>query len=61
LSEESAELWIILEKIALLWRYFHQPVDNFDSVFKEAYEKSYKPFIDVLEKYPAIKVTLHYS
>lgn len=41
--------------------HFHQPVDNFDSVFKEAYEKSYKPFIDVLENYPAIKVTLHYS
>jgi len=41
--------------------HFHQPVDNFDSVFKEAYEKSYKPFIDVLEKYPNIKVTLHYS
>lgn len=41
--------------------HFHQPVDNFDHVFKEAYEKSYRPFIDVLEKYPAIKVTLHYS
>ena len=40
--------------------HFHQPVDNFDSVFKEAYEKSYKPFIDVLENFPAIKVTLHY-
>ena len=41
--------------------HFHQPVDNFDSVFKEAYEKSYKPFIDVLENFPDIKVTLHYS
>ena len=41
--------------------HFHQPVDNFESVFKEAYEKSYKPFIDVLENYPDIKVTLHYS
>lgn len=41
--------------------HFHQPVDNFDSVFKEAYEKSYKPFIDVLENFPNIKVTLHYS
>jgi len=41
--------------------HFHQPVDNFDHVFKEAYEKSYRPFIDVLERYPEIKVTLHYS
>ncbi len=41
--------------------HFHQPVDNFDHVFMEAYEKSYRPFIDVLEKYPHIRVTLHYS
>ena len=41
--------------------HFHQPVDNFDHVFNEAYEKSYRPFIDVLERYPAIRVTLHYS
>ena len=41
--------------------HFHQPVDNFDHVFKDAYEKSYKPFIDTLEQYPEIKVTLHYS
>lgn len=41
--------------------HFHQPVDNFDHVFKEAYDKCYGPFIDVLEKYPDIKVTLHYS
>ncbi len=41
--------------------HFHQPVDNFDHVFKEAYEKSYSPFIDVLERYPEMKVSLHYS
>ncbi|MBI5406922.1 MAG: DUF1926 domain-containing protein [Nitrospirae bacterium] len=41
--------------------HFHQPVDNFDHVFKEAYEKSYRPFIDVLERFPQIRVTLHYS
>ncbi|MBI5193025.1 MAG: DUF1926 domain-containing protein [Nitrospirae bacterium] len=41
--------------------HFHQPVDNFDHVFMEAYEKSYKPFIDVLEKFPKIRLTLHYS
>lgn len=41
--------------------HFHQPVGNFDHVFREAYEKSYRPFIDVLEKYPNIRLTLHYS
>jgi len=41
--------------------HFHQPVDNFDHVFKEAYEKSYRPFIDILERFPQIRVTLHYS
>ena len=39
----------------------HQPVGNFDHVFKDAYEKAYRPFLDVLERYPDIKVTHHYS
>lgn len=39
----------------------HQPVGNFDFVFAEAYEKSYKPFIEVLERYPAVRFTLHYT
>jgi 4-alpha-glucanotransferase len=39
----------------------HQPVGNFDWVFKEAYDKSYLPFLEVLEKHPKIKVALHYS
>lgn len=39
----------------------HQPVGNFDFVFREAYEKSYVPFIDVLERFPAVRVTLHYT
>lgn len=39
----------------------HQPVGNFDGVFKEAYDKSYLPFIKALEKHPKIKVALHYS
>lgn len=39
----------------------HQPVGNFDFVFQEAYDKSYKPFIDVLEKFPHVHVTLHYT
>ena len=39
----------------------HQPVGNFGFVFKEAYEKSYRPFVEVLERYPAVKTTLHYT
>ena len=39
----------------------HQPVGNFDFVFESAYNLSYKPFIDVLEKYPLVKCTLHYT
>jgi len=39
----------------------HQPVGNFDYVFEEAFQKSYKPFIDVLERYPSIAMSLHFS
>ena len=39
----------------------HQPTGNFDSVFESAFEKSYKPFIDTLEKFPDIKMTFHFS
>jgi len=39
----------------------HQPCDNFGWVFEDAYNKSYKPFIDVLEKYPSVNIAMHYS
>jgi len=39
----------------------HQPIGNFDFVFQEAYEKSYLPFLEVLEKFPSIKVAIHFS
>ncbi|MBS4029341.1 MAG: DUF1926 domain-containing protein [Ignavibacteriales bacterium] len=39
----------------------HQPVGNFGEVFEEAYAKSYKPFLTTLDKFPTIKVSLHYS
>ncbi|MGB2869252.1 MAG: alpha-amylase/4-alpha-glucanotransferase domain-containing protein [Bacteroidota bacterium] len=39
----------------------HQPIGNFDSVFKEAFDRGYQPFISLLEKHPSIKVALHYS
>ena len=39
----------------------HQPVGNFDFVAEEAYRKSYLPFIELLERHPRIRVTLHYT
>ncbi|MBI3866270.1 MAG: DUF1926 domain-containing protein [Planctomycetia bacterium] len=39
----------------------HQPIGNFDGVFEAAYQDSYWPFLDVLEKHPEIPVALHTS
>lgn len=39
----------------------HQPVGNFEGVFKEAFERCYLPFIQILEKHPKIRLTLHYT
>jgi alpha-amylase len=39
----------------------HQPVGNFDDVFDRAYEKSYKPLIELLKVNPNLSVSLHYS
>jgi len=39
----------------------HQPVGNFDGVFEAAEAESYSPFLDVLEQYPEIPISLHLS
>lgn len=39
----------------------HQPVGNFDFVFKENYNKAYLPFLEVLEQHPKIRISLHQS
>ncbi len=39
----------------------HQPVGNFDHVFEQAYQDSYKPFLDVFEPYQSLKMGLHTS
>ena len=39
----------------------HQPVGNFDDVFEAAFRNSYLPFLEVLERYPAIPFALHTS
>ncbi len=39
----------------------HQPAGNFDSVFEQVYQQSYLPFLEQLEKHPAVRLGLHYS
>ncbi len=39
----------------------HQPIGNFDDVFEQAYQDSYKPFLDLFESYPSLKIGLHTS
>jgi 4-alpha-glucanotransferase len=39
----------------------HQPVGNFGWVIAEAFERAYLPMVDALERYPDIRLGLHYS
>jgi 4-alpha-glucanotransferase len=39
----------------------HQPVGNFDDVFQRAFDDSYRTFLDVLSRYPTLKISLHIS
>ena len=39
----------------------HQPVGNFDNVFREAIDRAYLPFLETLTEFPRIKVSLHTS
>jgi 4-alpha-glucanotransferase len=39
----------------------HQPIGNFDGVFEQAYDDSYRRFLDVFESYPTLKIALHTS
>ncbi|MDP2981076.1 MAG: hypothetical protein Q8N67_03320, partial [Candidatus Omnitrophota bacterium] len=41
--------------------HFHQPVGNFDNIVERAYQNCYKPFLDIFEKYPDIKMAFHFS
>lgn len=45
----------------LLGVHNHQPVDNWDHVIEDAYQKCYKPFLDVLEAHPGVKMATHYT
>ena len=51
-----------MKKVNLLFGiHNHQPIGNFDFVFADAYEKSYLPFIQVLDRFPEMKIGLHFS
>ncbi len=39
----------------------HQPIGNFDGVFEQSYQDSYKPFLDVFEPFESLRVSLHTS
>jgi alpha-amylase len=39
----------------------HQPVGNFEEVFEKACHMAYGPFLDAMEEFPGIRLTLHYS
>lgn len=39
----------------------HQPIGNFHGVIEQAYQESYRPFLDVLANYPQLKIALHTS
>ncbi|HLE32519.1 MAG TPA: alpha-amylase/4-alpha-glucanotransferase domain-containing protein [Bacteroidota bacterium] len=45
----------------LLGIHNHQPVGNFDSVFTHALEHAYRPFLEVIERFPKIKIAQHYT
>jgi alpha-amylase/alpha-mannosidase (GH57 family) len=39
----------------------HQPIGNFDGVFEQAYQDSYRPFLEVFEPYAGLPIALHTS
>lgn len=39
----------------------HQPVGNFDDVFRRAFDTCYSPFLETLARHPGVRVALHYS
>ncbi|HEV3473373.1 MAG TPA: alpha-amylase/4-alpha-glucanotransferase domain-containing protein [Actinomycetota bacterium] len=41
--------------------HFHQPVGNLDRVVRNATDRCYRPFLEILEDHPAVPMTLHYS
>jgi hypothetical protein len=49
------------ELIFLFAVHNHQPVGNFASIFKKAFQDCYLPFLKDMVKHPSVKFTLHFS
>ncbi len=39
----------------------HQPIGNFEGVFRKSFEACYSPFLETLARHPGVRVALHYS
>src|SRR5215203_3325854 len=39
----------------------HQPIGNFHGVIEQAYQESYRPFLDLFERYERLRLALHTS
>jgi len=51
-----------LEKLPLLLGiHCHQPEGNFGSVLEQCYHDAYLPFIALLEEFPRVRLSLHYT
>ncbi|OGW00852.1 MAG: hypothetical protein A2889_00020 [Nitrospinae bacterium RIFCSPLOWO2_01_FULL_39_10] len=51
-----------MKKINLLFGiHSHQPVGNFDIVFEESFNRCYLPFVEMLERHPKIRISIHHS
>jgi len=51
-----------MEKLKFLFGiHNHQPLGNFDNVFEEVYRHCYRPYFEVLRKFPHLKTTAHFS
>ena len=45
----------------LLALHFHQPIGNFDSVFRDASRLCYAPILDHFERHPGVSAAFHFS
>jgi alpha-amylase len=51
-----------MEKLKFLFGiHNHQPLGNFDHVFEELYGQCYQPYFEVLQQFPKLKTTAHFS
>jgi len=48
-----------MKKKLLFGVHNHQPVGNFKHVFDHSFERSYKPFLDIMYEYPEFKFSMH--